>query len=261
MAELFFWPALLFYGEAALGYVGDARHPGAAGRAALWGVRLGWLAQTALLVVQATRDDGFPWSTWAGSLDLFVWFVVTAYLFWGSRRPYRLLGLTVMPLAAALLIVSRAGGGTGVGERSHYSNLFLVVHVGLVLVAFAGFTLVAGMSALYLWQERRLKQRNATILRRPAPSLATLDGLAFRLAAYSLPALTLGIGVGIGRLINRGDSVDALVIATCVTWFVWASYLVLRVRGLTGHRAAYLALAGFLLVIVVRLALPATHFA
>ena len=109
MAELFFWPALLFYGEAALGYVGDARHPGAAGRAALWGVRLGWLAQTALLAVQAARDDGFPWSTWAGSLDLFVWFVVSAYLFWGSRRPYRLLGLTVMPLAAALLIVVARG--------------------------------------------------------------------------------------------------------------------------------------------------------
>ena len=261
MVELFFWPALLFYGEAALGYVGDVRSPGAAGRAALWGVRLGWLAQTALLAVQAARDDGFPWSTWAGSLELFVWFVVTAYLFWGSRRPYRLLGLTVMPLAVVLMIVARAGGATGVGEHSHYSNLFLVVHVGLVLVAFAGFTLVAGMSALYLWQERRLKQRNATILRRPAPSLATLDRLAFRLAAYSLPALTLGIGVGIGRLINRGDSVDALVIATCATWLVWASYLVLRVRGLAGRRAAYLALAGFLLVIVVRLALPATHFA
>src|SRR3954447_5153886 len=207
MAELFFWPALLFYGEAVLGYVGEARRPGIAGRAALWGVRLGWLAQTALLVVQAAREDGFPWSTWSGSLNLFVWFVVTVYLFWGSRRPYRLLGLTVMPFAAALLVVARAGGGTGVGSRSHYSNLFLVVHVGLVLVAFAGFTLTAGLSALYLWQERRLKQRNAAILRRPAPSLATLDGLAFRLAAYSLPALTLGIGVGIGRLINRGDSV------------------------------------------------------
>src|SRR4051794_4456712 len=207
MAELFFWPALLFYGEAALGYVGDARHPGAAGRAALWGVRLGWLAQTALLVVQATRDDGFPWSTWAGSLDLFVWFVVTAYLFWGSRRPYRLLGLAVMPLAAALLIVARAGGGTGVGERSNYSTLFLVLHVGLVLAAFAGFTLTAALSALYLWQERRLKQRAATILRRPAPSLATLDRLSLRIVAFSLPALTLGIGVGVGRLVDRGDDV------------------------------------------------------
>ncbi|HEY3542105.1 MAG TPA: cytochrome c biogenesis protein CcsA [Gaiellaceae bacterium] len=261
MAELFFWPALLFYGEAALGYLGEARQPGIAGRAALWGVRLGWLAQTALLIVQAAREDGFPWSTWAGSLNLFVWFVVTAYLFWGSRRPYRLLGLTVMPLVAVLLVVARAGGGTGVGERSQYSDVFLVVHVGLVLLAFAGFTLVAGLSALYLWQERRLKQRAATILRRPAPSLATLDRLALRIVAVSLPALTLGIGVGIGRLLNRGDAVDALVVVTLVTWVVWAAYLVVRLRGITGRRAAYLALAGFVLVIVVRLALPATHFA
>jgi len=166
-----------------------------------------------------------------------------------------------MPLVAVLLVVARAGGGTGVGERSQYSNVFLVVHVGLVLLAFAGFTLVAGLSALYLWQERRLKQRAATILRRPAPSLATLDRLALRIVAVSLPALTLGIGVGIGRLLNRGDSVDALIVATLVTWVVWAAYLVVRLRGIMGRRAAYLALAGFVLVIVVRLALPATHFA
>jgi ABC-type uncharacterized transport system permease subunit len=261
MAELFFWPALLFYGEAALGYVGEARRPGVAGRAALWGVRLGWLAQTALLVVQAAREDGFPWATWAGSLNLFVWLVVTVYLFWGSRRPYRLLGLTVMPLAAALFVVARAGGGTGVGARSHYSNVFLVLHVVLVLAAFAGLTLTAGLSALYLWQERRLKRRTTTILRKPAPSLATLDALSLRLVAWSLPALTLGIGVGIARLVDRGEDVDALVVATLVTWVVWAAYLVLRLRGIAGRRAAYLALAGFVLVIVVRLALPATHFA
>jgi ABC-type transport system involved in cytochrome c biogenesis permease subunit len=46
-----------------------------------------------------------------------------------------------------------------------------------------------------------------------------------------------------------------------VMWLVWAAYLVLRsTRGLSGRRAAYVALAGFALVIVVRLALPATHF-
>jgi ABC-type uncharacterized transport system permease subunit len=262
LAELLFWPALLLYGEAAVGYLGDARRPGAAGRAATWGVRLGWVAQTALLAVQAAREAGFPWGTWAGSLNLFVWLVVSAYLIWGCRKPYRLLGLGVMPLAVALLAVARAGGGTGVGARSHYSNLFLVLHVGLVLAAFAGFTLAAALSALYLWQERRLKRRVTTILRRPAPSLATLDRLAGRTVAFSLPALTLGIGVGIVRLIGDGDRVDALVAATLVTWVVWASYLVLRAaRGWTGRRAAYLALAGFALVILVRLALPATHFA
>ena len=92
MAELLFWPALLAYGEAAVAYFGEARHPGRAGRLATWGVRIGWLVQTALLAVQAARSDGFPWSTWAGSLNLFVWLVVGAYLIWGCRPRFRLLG-------------------------------------------------------------------------------------------------------------------------------------------------------------------------
>jgi ABC-type uncharacterized transport system permease subunit len=262
LAELLFWPALLLYGEAAVGYLGDARRPGRAGRVATWGVRLGWLAQTALLSTQAARDGGFPWGTWASSLDLFVWLVVSAYLIWGCRRPYRLLGLVVMPLAAALLVVARAGGGTGLGGTSHYSNLFLVVHVGLVLAAFAGFTLAAALSALYIWQERRLKTRPAAILRRQMPALATLDALALRTVAWSVPLLTLGIAVGLVRLLVRNERLDALIVATAVTWLVWCVYLGLRLLGgWTGRRAAYLALAGFALVVVVRLALPASHFA
>ena len=95
MAELLFWPAMLGYGEAAIAYT-SPRYT----RTATWGVRVGWLAQTALLVVQAARVDGFPWSTWAASLNLFVWLVVGAYLIWGCQQRYRLLGLAVMPLAA-----------------------------------------------------------------------------------------------------------------------------------------------------------------
>jgi ABC-type uncharacterized transport system permease subunit len=262
LAELLFWPALLLYGEAAVGYFGDVHRPGRSGRVATWAVRLGWLAQTALLAVQAGRDDGFPWGTWASSLQLFVWLVVTAYLIWGCRRPYRVLGLVVMPLAVALLAVARAGGGTGMGSASHYSNLFLVVHVGLVLAGFAGFTLAAALSALYLWQDGRLKTRPATILRRPMPALATLDTLALRTVEWSVPLLTLGGVVGLVRLVARDDRVDALIAATAVTWLVWCSYLGLRLFvGWAGRRAAYVALAGFALVIVVRLALPATHFA
>jgi ABC-type uncharacterized transport system permease subunit len=87
-----------------------------------------------------------------------------------------------------------------------------------------------------------------------------LDRLAARTVAVSVPTLTFGIGVGIGRLVSSGDRVDALVVATLVTWVVWAAYLGVRAAGWSGRRAAYLALAGFALVVVVRLALPATHF-
>jgi ABC-type transport system involved in cytochrome c biogenesis permease subunit len=78
---------------------------------------------------------------------------------------------------------------------------------------------------------------------------------------FSVPALTLGLVVGLVRLLTDRDHVDAVVVATLATWLVWSAYLVLRVtRGWTGRRAAYVALVGFALVIVVRLALPAAHF-
>lgn len=258
MAELLFWPALLAYGEAAVAYGADARRPGLAGRLATWGVRVGWLAQTGLLGVQAARADGFPWTSWAGALNLFVWLVIGAYLIWGCRARYRLLGLAVMPLAVGLFVLARAGGGTGAGAEPHLSNLFLVLHVGLLLAAFAGFTLAAGLAALFLFQERRLKRREASILRLPAPSLAALDGFTARTIAVSLPALTLGIAVGLARLAGSDGGFDAVIAATLATWAAYAGFLVLRHGfGWRGRRAAYLALAGFAFVLVV---LPIGHF-
>ena len=262
LAELLFWPALVAYGEAAVAYAGNVRHPGALGRAATWGVRLGWVVQTALLVAQAARADGFPWSSWAGSLNLFVWLVVTVYLVWGCRPRYRLLGLMVMPLAAGLLAVSYAAGGIADPDERHLSTAFLVLHVGLVLAAFAGFTLSAGLAGLYLWQERRLKRREAGILRVATPSLLSLDELAARTIAVALPALTAGVGIGLARLVDRGVNVDALMAATLMAWAVYAVLLLVRYGfGWRGRRIAYLVLTGFALVIAVRLGLPATHFA
>lgn len=261
-ALLLVWPALLGYSEAALAYVGETIRPGRLGRYAIWGVRLGWLAQTVLLVAQAVAADGFPWDSWAGSLNLFVWMSVGAYLIWGCRAPFRLLGLAVMPPAAALFILSWAAGGAGSAARTDFGSVFLALHVGLVVAAFAGFALAAGLAAVYLWQNRRLKQRSPSLLRVRAPSLATLDTLIARTIAVALPALTLGIGVGLGRLGADGGSFDAIMVVTLVTWTIYAGFLVLRYEtGWRGRRAAYVALAGFLLVVAVRLAsIPVAHF-
>ena len=73
-----------------------------------------------------------------------------------------------MPVAAALLALAWAGGGTALDE-SERSGAVLAVHVALMLAAFAGLTLAAGMAALYLWQERRLKRHERA---RPAGARA-----------------------------------------------------------------------------------------
>jgi ABC-type uncharacterized transport system permease subunit len=262
VALLLFWPALAGYAEAAAAYAGDALRPGRLVRFAMWGVRLGWLAQTALLVAQAASAESFPWGTWAGSLNLFVWMCVGVYLLWGCRAPFRLLGLAVMPLAASLLAVSWAAGGIGGAGRSDIGGVFLALHVGLILAAFAGFTLAAGLATLYLWNDRRLKRRHPGVLRLRFPSLETLDALTVRTIAVALPALTVGIGIGLARLRAEGGGFDAIMGVTLLTWVVYAAFLVLRFEaGWRGRRTAYLALAGFALVALVRLVLtPFFHF-
>jgi ABC-type uncharacterized transport system permease subunit len=258
LAELLVLPALLAYGEAAVAYGADVRRPGRPGRLATWGVRIGWLAQTALLAAQAVQAEGFPWTSWAGALNLFVWLVIGVYLVWGCRARYRLLGLAVMPFAFALLALAWVGGGTTADGDSRFSDAFLVLHVGLLLAAFAGFALAAALSGLYLFQERRLRRREASILRVPAPSLAALDRFAARTIALALPVLTFGIGVGLVRLAAEGGAADAAVVVTLVTWGAYLGSLGARVGlGWRGRRAAYLALACFALVV---LTLPIAHF-
>ena len=251
MAELLFWPALIAYGEAAVAYAGNVRYPGL-GRLATWGVRIGWVVQTCLLIVQATRADGFPWDTWAGTLNLFVWLVVGGYLVWGCKPRYRLLGLAVMPLAVILLAASYVGGGTDPQQSRDVSTLFLVLHVGLVLAAYAALTLAAALGGLYLWEERALKLRRPGLLRLRAPSLLTLESLGLRTIVVAVPLLTLGMVAGF----VHGASLDPQVVVTLGVWALYVAYLLVRPHG---RRAAYLQVAGVVLVLLAPLGLLATH--
>ena len=228
MAELLFWPALLAYGEAAVAYAGDARHPGSMGRLATWGVRIGWLVQTALLVAQAARADGFPWDTWAGSLNLFVWLVVGAYLIWGCKPRYRLLGLVVMPLAALLLAISYAAGGVDGSGQSGYSTLFLVAARRARARRVRGPHARRGARrALPLAGAGAEAAQLARCCASARPRSSRSSRSSARTVAFSLPVLTLGMAVGFARL-RHGSQLDPLIVLTVLTWAVYGAFLVLR---------------------------------
>ena len=160
-----------------------------------------------------------------------------------------------MPIAAALLALAWAGGGTALDE-SERSGVVLAIHVALMLAAFAGLTLAAGMAALYIWQERRLKRHERAVLRVRVPPLDALDRLAARSVLGSIVLLTLGIGVGAARF-QRGDF-DAAMAVTFVILAVLHRAARPPARGLARPEGALLSLAGFALVAIV---LPLTHFA
>ena len=78
-----------------------------------------------------------------------------------------------------------------------------------MLAGLAGLTLAAGLAGLYLWQERRLKQRDTGVLKLKLPPLESLDRLSARTAFVSLVVLSAGIIVGLGsfkpRRLRRAD--------------------------------------------------------
>jgi HemX protein len=257
VAELLVWPALLGYGEAAVALVGEARRPGLAGRLAIWGVRVGWLAHTALLVAQFARSDGFPWSSFGGALNLFAWLVVGAYLVWGCRPRFRLVGLALMPVAAVLLTVAYATDG--VGTAASHPDLLLAAHVALMLGAFAAFTVSAALAVTFLWQERRLKRHARTVLRVPVPPLASLETLAARTVLAGLAALALGVVAGLASLALDGGRVDMAMAVTLVPSGLYGALLVAHRREwLAGRRFALAASGGFASVALI---LSLAHFA
>jgi CcmD family protein len=69
LAELLFWRALLFYGEAALGYVGEARRPGVAGNGDDGACGSAGSPRPHCSSAGEHGRRSFPWGTWAGSLQ------------------------------------------------------------------------------------------------------------------------------------------------------------------------------------------------
>jgi ABC-type uncharacterized transport system permease subunit len=257
LAELLFWPALLAYGEAAVALVGEARRPGWPGRAAIWGVRLGWLAQTGVLLAQAVGSQGFAWSSRGGALNLFVWLVVGAYLIWGCRPGFRLVGLAVVPPAALALALAYAVGG--ISDDGDSLGALLAFHVVLILAALAGFTLAAGLAVLYLWHERRLKRHERTILRLRVPPLDALERLAARTVAAAVAALAAGIALGVVDLVREHEDVDGAMVAAAGALAAYVLLVALELSGhVRGRRAARSTLAAFTLAL---LTLALAHFA
>ena len=109
MAQVLVVPALLAYGEAAFAYAGELRgqgspdgwRPGASGSA-------GWRRRRCSSAGASPRR-AFREARGPARSGCFVWLVVrTPDL--GCTPRYRLLGLTVMPVAAVLLALAWAGG-------------------------------------------------------------------------------------------------------------------------------------------------------
>ncbi len=137
---------------------------------------------------------------------------------------------------------------------------FLVVHVSIAFISSALFTLAFSVHVLQLVQDRREQARAAGT--EPArgrfmdrlPGSPELEAIGYRLVALSFPLWTFTLVAGAiwaEKAWGRYWGWDPKEVWTFVIWVVYAAYLHARAtRGWDGRRATYLAIAGFVCVLV-----------
>ncbi len=192
-------------------------------------------------------------------------------------RPLPFLGVAVMgfgvlALLVALLLFYQSAEGVQPALQSYW----LVIHVGVAVIATGIFTVACAVAVLQLWKGRREEQAAgverpaasgalATVLDRlrhvgrtwawldNVPASRVLEALAFRLNAIAFVLWTFTLIAGsiwAEKAWGRFWGWDPKETWTFVIWVIYAAYLHARTtRGWAGRRAAWFVLAGFAAVL------------
>lgn len=206
---------------------------------------------TALLAVgvltRALAIERVPWGNMhefsiTGSLVAAVVFLSVARTKVGRALAVWLVLLLVLVLGMSVTVLYVAPGPLVPALQSYW----LVIHVGMAVVAFGLFTVAAVLSGLQIVAERSERKGRATSL----PASGTLDRLAYRMIAVAFPIWTIGpliLGaiwaeVSWGRYWNW----DPKETWALITWLAYAAYLHARATGgWKGTKASAISLIGY----------------
>ena len=176
----------------------------------------GLVAQTAYIFKRA-RETQLPplLSSSHDWLIVFSWLLVAIFLFINLIDEELWIGLFLFPLVLALVVSSYfVDDGTNVLVQPANALVeptirsWALLHASLLVLGGVGIALCFVISAMYLIQHRRLKQKQNFSEGFNLPSLAKLARLNRWALMISAPLLTIGMGIGIGLgvYVRKGGS-------------------------------------------------------
>ena len=217
----------------------------------------GWLLQTATLALRWVQAGHVPVVGAYESITTLTWAVVAVYLVLEWRTRIKALGLYVMPAVLVFLAVAWTAYSPPAALRPALKSDIVVIHVVVIFTAVAAFVVAGGAALIYLIEERELKRRKIGPVLGRLPSLRTLDQLVNHAVMFGLPFLSMGIVAGVIRAETFGVGhwwTDAVVLLAVLAWAIYAGLLYLRhASGWRGRRSAWLALAGLVCLLAIRL--------
>jgi ABC-type uncharacterized transport system permease subunit len=189
------------------------------------------------------------------TLSLLGLLLATAFLLLAARYKTVSFGIFLLPVVVLMTIVPAFRPGHETIAYPFIRTGWLLLHVALLLAAYAALFLSLIASLLYLIQERRLKQKRTTQKRSWLPPLETTDQIALKALLFGLPCMTAGLLIGsVVALQTIGPTffADPKVLLSLAMWIAYMLMIFIRQHsGLRGRRAVYLSSFVFLVVLAV----------
>lgn len=255
MEALFLLIATICYGCGTIGYMIYLFRNSTAVHWSSYAVLLaGALFHAAAIVLRSSSTGHLAVTNSPEALSFFAWILVTTYLIVQPRFQLRILGSFVAPLAVVFMLVSSLLPAQMIPRGGLLQSGWVSIHVTSLFLANALFALAFSAGIMYLLQERQIKHKTFGLLYSRLPSLERLDRTNYYCLIVGFPLMTGGLVTGFAYASTVWRSPwnwDPKEIFALITWVIYAILLHERLTvGWRGRRAAWMAIVGFLGVLV-----------
>jgi cytochrome c-type biogenesis protein CcsB len=188
------------------------------------------------------------------TLSLFAWILCGIYLVLQLKTKTRVLGAFISPVAFLLMIVASVGLGGAVLLPEVLKGGLVTAHIILSVAGEALFALASCAGAMYLIQDRLIKNKSIGSFSRLLPPLKDLDRINHICLLWGFPLLTLGVVAGSiwARTVWGSHwQWDPKQVWTLSAWLIYALLLHQRLAiGWKGHRVALFSILAFILLLI-----------
>jgi cytochrome c-type biogenesis protein CcsB len=215
-------------------------------------IAAGTTIQTLSLVYAYAKGEPLAQS-FVTTLYLFAWFISLVYI--ASQYKFRasLLGAFAAPLAFILTLPNVIVPHGIIEQNPTLSNPWILIHIALILLGEALFTVAFISGALYLFQEKKIKSKHVGSFLEKFPSLTTLDRMNHLCLIIGFPLVTVGIALGFllaKEILGSNWVWGHKETWSMVTWLLYAVLIHGRLSsGWKGRKAAWGAVLGFAIIL------------
>ncbi|MCM3759750.1 cytochrome c biogenesis protein [Alkalihalobacillus oceani] len=248
---------IVLYSFSVLGYFIDfLQHNRKVNRLAFWLLSIVWVLQTSFFIIRALELNRVPLLTPFEGLFFYAWLVVTLSLVinWFFRVDFLVFFANVIGFSMMAFSLFTPDGDIPQSMKVLLASELLVIHISIILLSYAAFTLSFACQIMYVLQHQMLKRKAWGQRLFRFGGLTTLDTLSYRAIIIGWPLLFIGLILGFVWASTQQTYVpllDSKVISSVLVLGIYGVYLYLRVvKFMRGYNMALLGVAGFLVLLI-----------